>query len=146
MLSVTSYPQAYVDATRAKIDAQLDAYDALAAAAREAAGAKDKKVGPALAGFEPLFFNHMLLALDNYFLHRGRNLEGKDGNPLNEVRVLVSSIANNNATMVADKTIKMKPGTTVLSYEVGDAIALNEDDFRRLAKAFLTEIEIKFPG
>jgi hypothetical protein len=146
MLSVTSYPQAYVDATRAKIDAQLDAYDTLVAAAREAAGVKDKKLGPALAGFEPLFFNHMLLALDNYFLHRGRNLEGKDGNPLNEVRVLVSSIANNSATMVADKTIKMKPGTTVLSYEVGDAIALNEDDFRRLAKAFLTEIEIKFPG
>jgi hypothetical protein len=146
MLSVTSYPQAYVDATRSKIDAQLDAYNALVTAAAEAAGAKDKKVGPALAGFAPLFFNHMVLALDNYFLHRGRNLEGKDGNPLNEVRVLCQSITHNNATMAADKTIKMKPETTVLKYEVGDDIKLTEDDFRRLAKAFLSEIEIKFPG
>jgi hypothetical protein len=146
MLSVTSYPQAYVDATRSKIDAQLDAYNTLVTAAGQAAGAKDKTVGPAVAGFEPLFFNHMVLALDNYFLHRGRNLEGKDGNPLNEVRVLCNSIVNNNATMVADKTIKMNPETTVLKYELGDAITLNEDDFRRLAKAFLSEIEIKFPG
>jgi hypothetical protein len=146
MLSVTSYPQAYVDATRSKIDAQLDAYKTLVTAAGEAANAKDKKLGPAIAGFEPLFFNHLVMVLDNYFLHRGRNLEGKDGNPLNEVRVLCNSIANNNAKMITDKTIKTKPETTVLKYEVGDDIELNEDDFRRLAKAFLSEIEIKFPG
>lgn len=146
MLSVSSYPQEYVDATRSKIDAQVDAYNTLVTAAGEAAGAKDTKLDPAIASFEPLFFNHMVMALDNYFLHRGRNLEGKDGNPLNEVRVLCNSITNNGARMRPDKTIKMQPERTVLKYEVGDNIKLNEDDFRRLAKAFLSEIENKFPG
>lgn len=81
MLSVSSYPQEYVDATRSKIEAHVDAYIKLVTAARDAAGAKDTRLQPAIAGFEPLFFNHMVLALDNYLLHRGRNLEGKDGNP-----------------------------------------------------------------
>jgi hypothetical protein len=146
MLSVSSYPQEFVDATRSKIDAQVDAYNALVTAAEAAAGAKDTKLGPAIAGFEPLFFNHMVMALDNYFLHRGRNLEGKDGNPLNEVRVLCNSITNNDAKMLKDNTIKMKSAASVLTYEVGADIKLNEDDFRRLAKAFLREIEIRFPG
>jgi hypothetical protein len=146
MLSVNSYSHDYVDATRAKIDAQLDAYNDLVAAARAAAGARDTKLAAAIAAFEALFFNHMVLALDNYFLHRGRNLEGKDGNPLNEVRVLCNSITNNDATMLKDNTIKMKPASSVLTYEVGDDIRLTEDDFRRLAKAFLAEIENKFPG
>jgi hypothetical protein len=107
---------------------------------------KATKLEPAIAGFEPLVFNHMVMALDNYFVHRGRNLEGKDGNPLNEVRVLCSSITKNDAKMLKDNVIKMKSATSVLRYEVGDDIALNEHDFRRLAKAFLAEIEIRFPG
>jgi hypothetical protein len=37
---------------------------------------------PGIAVFERQFFNHMMLALDHYFLHRSRNMEGKDGNPL----------------------------------------------------------------
>ena len=62
------------------------------------------------------------------------------------MRVLCSSITNNDATMGKDTTIKMKSATSVLHYEVGDDIRLNEDDFRRLARAFLGEIENKFPG
>lgn len=146
MLSVSSYPQEHVDATRSKIDAQVDAYNTLVTAARAAAGAKKATLEPAIAGFEPLFFNHMVMALDNYFLHRGRNLEGKDGNPLNEVRILCSSITSNDGIMLNDKTIQMKSATSVLKYEVGDDIRLNEGDFRRLAEAFLNEIEAKFPG
>jgi hypothetical protein len=146
MLSVSSYPQEYVDATRSKIDAHVDAYNQLVTVARGATDAADAKLAAAVAGFEPLFFNHLVMALDNYFLHRGRNLEGKDGNPLNEVRVLCNSITSNDAKMLKDSTIKMKSATSVLKYEVGDDIKLNEDDFRRLAKAFLREIEIRFPG
>lgn len=144
MLSVSSYPQEYVDATRSKIDAQVDAYHNLVTAARDAAGPRKTGLDPAIAAFEPLFFNHM--ALDNYFLHRGRNLEGKDGNPLNEVRVLCGSLTNNDGRMLHDKTIKMNTGTSVLGYAAGDDITLNEEDFRRLAARFLSEIENRFPG
>jgi sulfite reductase alpha subunit-like flavoprotein len=146
MLSVSSYPAAYVDATRARIDALIAAYSKLVTTARDAAGAQDKKLDPAIAQFEPVFFNHMVLALDNYFLHRGRNQEGKDGNALNEVRLLCSSLANGDGKLVKDRTIKMDPAKSVLKYDVGDEITLSEDDFRALVKAFLSEIRIRFPG
>jgi hypothetical protein len=38
----------------------------------------------------------MVLGLDHYFLHRVRKLEGKDGNPLNEVRVICDSLTDND--------------------------------------------------
>ncbi len=34
----------------------------------------------------------MILALGHYFVHRGRHTEGKDGNPLTEVRMLCDAI------------------------------------------------------
>ena len=46
----------------------------------------------AVDAFVPRFFNGLVLQLDYSFVHRTRNLEGKDGNPLNEVRVLCSSL------------------------------------------------------
>ena len=42
--------------------------------------------------FEQRFFNDQVLILDNMFVHRLTGIEGKDGNPLNEVRVLCNSI------------------------------------------------------
>ena len=55
--------------------------------------------------FERQLFNHMILALDHYFVHRSRTMEGKDGNPLNEVRMLCHAIMENEGRMSADKTI-----------------------------------------
>ena len=49
----------------------------------------------AVAGFEPLFFGNLVVVLDGYFMHRMRATEGKDGNPLIEVRALCSSIMTN---------------------------------------------------
>ena len=60
----------------------------------------------------------MVLALDSWFLHRQRSLEGKDGNPVNEVRVLCTSITQHGAVLTADKTIKLKAATSVLGYDV----------------------------
>ncbi len=146
MLCMTSYSQDYVDTTRAAIDSQVAAYDALITKARSAAREGDSELADAIAGFEPLFFGHLVMALDNYFLHRGRAQEGKDGNPLNEVRILCSSLSNNDGLVTRDNTIKMDPATSVLGYDPGDRISLTQEDFLRLAKAFLAEIAIKFPG
>jgi hypothetical protein len=64
---------------------------------------------------EAAFFSNMVLALDHYFLHRVRKLEGKDGNPLNEVRVLCDSLTENDGVFAADGAIKLKPEETVLT-------------------------------
>jgi hypothetical protein len=133
MLSVSQYPQAYVDGCRAQVDAQVSAYADLVAAA-----------GPALDAFEPVFFNNMVIVLDHYFCHRSRTTEKKDGNPLNEVRVLCNSLMENDGVMVADKTIRLKPETSLLKHAVGDEIGLGKEDFVLLSNAFFAELENKF--
>ena len=134
MLSVSSYTRDYVDACRAKVAAQLASY-------RKVLAAKPSGID----AFERRFFNHMILALDHYFLHRSRNMEGKDGNPLNEVRMLCNAIMENNDRMSADKTIRYKPDMSILKFRDGDEIRLNADDFARLSAAFFDEIEKKYP-
>jgi hypothetical protein len=98
----------------------------------------------AAEAFEPVFFNNMVHVLDNYFVHRSRTLEKKDGNALNEVRMLCTSMVSNDGRLAADKQIKLNPEKSVLGYKVGDVIALRENDFQLLAKAFFAEIEAKF--
>jgi hypothetical protein len=134
MLGVSSYPRSYVDACRASVDEALTTYRDLAKGAKKAA----------LATFEPVFFGNMVLVLDASFVHRLRGKEGKDGNPLNEVRMLCTSLLQNNRKMTADKTVKYKPEQSVLKYEIGDTIALSDPDFARLADAFFAEIEKKY--
>jgi hypothetical protein len=95
--------------------------------------------------FERQFFNHMILALDHYFIHRGRTMEGKDGNPLDEVRMLCDAIMANDGRMSARKTIRYEPETSILRFKTGDEIRLNADKFARLSAAFFDEIEKKYP-
>ena len=128
MLGVSTYPQEYIDSARAAVQAQLAAYEQLSST----------------EAFEPLFFNHMVLALDHYFCHRLRGREGKDGNALNEVRVLCTSIMEGGGRLVADKTIKLKADASLLQLEVGDEIALDARDFRLLADAFFAELEARY--
>jgi len=68
----------------------------------------------------------------------------KDGNPLNEVRMLCNSMMTNHNILGADKTIKYDPAKSVLKYRFGDQIKLNEADFTRLSGAFFAEIERKY--
>ena len=98
----------------------------------------------AAESFESVFFNNMVLVLDSYFTHRMRGIEGKNGNPLNEVRVLCNSMLENNDTMAANTTIKMDPAKSVLKYRIGDKIRLNERDFLLISKAFFAEIESRY--
>ena len=136
MLSVNSYPKEYVDACRARTKAQVAAYRKVVKSATNAT---------AITAFEPVFFNNMLLVLDESFMHRSRNMEGKDGNPMNEVRVLCNSILQNDGVMAADKTIRMKAERTVLQYDVGDEIRVSKSGFLELAEAFFAAIESTYP-
>ena len=140
MLSVTSYSEVYVQLTAAKIETQLAAYAALAAATKGNA-----KAEAALAAFAPDYFNAMLLALDHHFMHRMRGAEGKDGNPLNEVRMLVDAIMENDGVLKANSTIKYKAENSVAGIAVGQEILLDADTFERLARAYLAEIGKRFP-
>jgi hypothetical protein len=81
MLMASSYARDHVGACRAKVAARLASY-------RHVLAAKPSEI----QRFEGQFFNHMILALDHHFVHRNRTVEGKDGNPLNEVRMLCDAI------------------------------------------------------
>jgi hypothetical protein len=128
LLAVTQYRPDHVGRCRRRIAADVAAFS------------KAKANGSA----ETAFFNNMVLSLDHYFLHRVRKNEGKDGNPLNEVRVLCDSLTDNDGVLAADKTIRLKPEKSILGLKVGDEIKLTEADFRRLADAFLAEIESRY--
>ena len=125
MLAVKTYPADYISSCRDRFGALLDAYS----------GSDD---------FEPLFCDHAVLALDHYFVHRQRGMEGKDGNPANEVRLLAESIAENDGVLREDKQIKLKPETSVLGLAPGDRIRLTVADVRRLADAYFEEIGKRF--
>lgn len=141
MLGVKTYTREYVDDCRARLDRDLAAYEAL--------------VAPVPVAFESAFFKNMVLLLDYFFVHRLRTVEGKDGNPMNEVRVLCNSILNNKGIMTSDNVsdttafaglnaLKLSPEKSILKYRPGDQITLTEADFRRLSEAFFTAIEQRF--
>ena len=135
MLCVNTYGHDSIDHCRARVASYVDAYRAMTAGAADDA---------ATAAFEPVFFNNLVLALDTYFTHRSRTLEGKDGNPLNEVRLLCASLTQNDGLMVADKGIRLRPDASVLGYAPDDEIALTEVGFVRLADAYFDEMQARF--
>ena len=143
MLGMRSYSRKYIDECREKVDRDLRAYKTMVGAARSSAG--NGKARPHAAGddHEHWLFNNMVLVLDYCFVHRLRTVEGKDGNPLNEVRVICDSILHNQSRMGADKSIKLTPATSVLKYQIGDEIRLSRKDFLLMSAAFFAEIESK---
>lgn len=130
MLAVSRYDPAYVALCRGKIGRLLASYAALG------------KSGPVEA-FDVEFTRNMVMALDNYFLHRQRSIEGKDGNPLNEVRMLCEAIKG-DGVFDRENTIKYDPARSVLGLRFGEEVRLTTDGFARLAEAFLDEIEARF--
>lgn len=144
MLGVNKYTQKHIDECRSRVELQLSAYKKLVTTARKQVGTNEALLNTAIESFEYPFFNNLVLLLDAFFVHRIRAIEKKDGNPLNEVRVLCNSIMLNNGLMLADSTIKLDPSKSLLKYKVGDKIKLNEKDFLLIFKAFFGEIEKKY--
>ena len=135
------YSEDYIAACRARVDGDLRAYR--------------KQVGNAPSKeFEARFFNDLVLLLDYMFVHRLTGIEGKDGNPLNEVRVLCNSVLLNQGRLQVDRLpgwpnsastgMELPPEKSVLKLKVGEEVRLNESDFVRLSKAFFAELEKKF--
>lgn len=142
MLCMNSYTQEYVDACHKKVDLQLSTYKNMVASVKMQ---DELEINPVIESFETEFFNHMVLVLDHYFVHRSRTIELKDGNPLNEVRILCDSIMLYENKMTKDtKSMMYDPAKSVLKYNIGDDIKLNEEDFELLFKAFFSEMESKF--
>jgi len=144
MLGRKNYTQEEIDQGRAALNQQVAAYRKLVKAV--AGTTTDKKINSAVESFETLYFNNLTLVLDRYFVHRlaGPNYEGKDGNPLNEVRIICDSLMNNNGVLRGDKQIKLTPERSVVGLHVGDPIRLTEADFERLSAAFFAELERRF--
>src|SRR5438094_2258416 len=141
VLGMKKYSKDYIAACRARVDADLRTYR--------------KQVGNAPSKeFEARFFNDLVLLLDYMFVHRLTGIEGKDGNPLNEVRVLCNSMLLNQGKLQVDRLpgwpnsagsgIKLPPDKSVLKLRAGDAVQVSEDGFVRLAKAFFAEIEKRY--
>jgi len=129
MRSVKHYPKDYVDTCRARLRAQLDAYDD----------------GAASGAFRAEFLNNLILVLEQSFVHRMRGNEGKDGNPLNEVRTLPTSILTNGAVLTVEPSIKYNAERSVLGLAAGDIIVIDLDQFRELADRYFDTIEERFP-
>src|SRR5438270_6769941 len=84
------YSKDYIAACRARVDGDLRAYR--------------KQVGNAPSKeFESRFFNDQVLLLDYMFVHRLSGIEGKDGNPMNEVRVLCNSLLFNGGKLQVER-------------------------------------------
>jgi hypothetical protein len=138
MLGVSTYTQDHIDSARRRIAEQVSAYDDLVAATGSGAGPDT------VDAFAGRFFGNLVIVLDHLFMHRLRGKEGKDGNPINEVRMLSLALVENGGVLTADKTIKYKPETAVLGIAVGDEVTVDEGGFTRLAEAYFAEIEKRF--
>jgi hypothetical protein len=144
MLSVSKYGKDYIEHCRARVRSQVSAYEELVVRARNLVGTEQEPLNRAFGEFEPTFYNNMVLMLDSCFTHRARGQEGKDGNPVNEVRLLCASLTENGGKLVDEKGIRLKPEKSVLGYAVGDDIRLTEVDFLKLADAFFDAMEQKY--
>lgn len=141
MLGMKTYPKTYINACRARVDDNLRLY-------------RKQTKGTSAKQFEACFFNDQVLLLDYMFVHRLTGTEGKDGNPLNELRILCNSILLNNGKLQVDKLpgwpnsagsgMKLSPERSMLKLLPGVRIQLNERDFIRLSQAFFKEIEARY--
>ncbi|GAA4404542.1 hypothetical protein GCM10023168_17360 [Fodinibacter luteus] len=125
----SSYTADEVEACRANADALLAAW--------EANDVDDTTL-------ENLVFAQAVVALDAWFAHRLRTLEGTGGNPMNEVRVLADSIVGNDGRLRLADGIRWAPERTVLRLAAGDEVLVSADDYERLAGSYLAAIEATY--
>ena len=129
MLGRRTFTQEELDHATAAVDEQLSVYE---------------RIAPGDDDFEAVYFNNAVLALDRRFVHRIRAVTGKDGNPLNEVELIVESLMNNHGVLRGNNVVKYVPEQSVVGLKIGDPIRLSADDFERLAAAFFADLKRKF--
>lgn len=135
MLSIASYKKDYVETVRGRIGGSLRAFEAL----REGVGAETAAV------IEGPYFANLVLALDHYFDHRARGQEGKDGNALNELRMMCNSLMHGDGKLLGDSQIKLDAKKSALGIAVGEPIVIGHAAFARLAEAVFAEIQRRYP-
>jgi uncharacterized protein (UPF0548 family) len=109
---------------------------------RESVGAAVEELRRVGAGSAA--WNQLVVALDRWFSLRNPKLEGRDGNPINEVRVIAESVTENGSVVTVPRGVKLAPEDSVLGFEEGEEISLDGDAFERLFDGFLAEVEAKF--
>ena len=144
MLGMREYDGDYIDASRSRVETQTAMFREVAQAARDHGDADLSGLEGALESLESEYFNNMLLVLEGYFVHRLRGVEGKDGNALNEVRVLARSLMENGGTLMEDSQIPLDPERTVLGLKAGEPVRLTLQQYTRLSDAFFRELERRF--
>jgi hypothetical protein len=144
MLGMKEYDGDYIDACRSRVETQTAMFREVAQAARDHGDADVSGLEGALESLESEYFNNMLLVLEGYFVHRLRGVEGKDGNALNEVRVLARSLMENGGTLMEDPQISLDPERSVLGLKVGEPVRLTLQQYTRLSDAFFRELERRF--
>jgi len=130
MLGRASYSPDYIQAVHDRVTRVLKAFD---------------KAKPA----EPFAADALLdvvLGLEMAFVHRLRGQEGKDGNPLNEVRMIAASVLEHNGVMTKDNTIKWDAAKSITGLALGDKIVLSRKQVGALVDAFVEEIANKYRG
>jgi len=130
---MTSAPVS-IEACRAQIAAQIQAYRDLVGAASKASGMSLVRIDAALAAFEPAFFNNLLVALDARFAQRPAA-----AGPSSEVRLLAASLLHGGGVLAADPAIPYDADASLLRLEVGERVALNGDDFEAWCAAFRSD-------
>lgn len=137
MLTIQSYPKAFIDAAQQAIMHQLALYNDVIAGV-------DEVEEDTLQDFENEFCCNIVLALEHYFVHRMVSKEGKDGNPLNEVRMLADSIMNNQGIFTDKATVTYNAPASVLGITPGQQIRLSYSDIARLQSAFFKELRERY--
>lgn len=149
MHSIKSYSRQYVDDCCLKIEYQIAVFKKFITESvnqKSAAGTPpDSRFLRTLQSFETIFFNNMIVVLDSCFHQRNRKQEGRDGNPLNEIRLLAISLLYHKERMWFDKNLGLNPATSILKYPEGALIRVRENDFLTICRAFVAEIRCKFP-
>lgn len=128
MQSVKTYSSEYIDQCKKQFNADLDKFDALSLP----------------KATEHVVAKYLLFGLELMFVHRLRGQEGKDGNPLNEVRILCDSLFNNKGVLLVDSGIQYKEEKTVLGVPLGGEIMLTFAHVKTLSDAYFCEIEKRF--
>jgi hypothetical protein len=141
MLGMKTYPREYIDACRKRVKADLRAW-------------REPERSSAGTEFVCRFFNGQVLLLDYMFVHRLSGIEGKDGNPLNEVRVLCNSLLLHGGVLQVERLpgwpasavagLKLPADKSVLKLAPGAQVRLREADFVKLSEAFFSELERRY--